>query len=266
MESGWDATTYDCISDIQESWGHKIIERRRWKENEIVLDAGCGSGRITKIISTQVPQGKVFAVDSDSSMMTIAKENLAKFSNIQFIKADVSEIELDEKVDVVFSNAALHWILNHKKMFELFWQILKPDGQLLIQCGGYGEFAKTLPIFNKVRKSNQFYNYFCNDKGENIWKQTWYFAKKEDTEKMLKEIGFKNIQVFLENRESKFNNKEEYFLFIKTIVLLPYLKYLPNETLKDKFAKSVIQEIETNSKELQWKLDFVRLNINAKKI
>ena len=71
----------------------------------------------------------------------------------------------------------------------------------MIQCGGYGEFVKTLPLFNKVRKSNQFYNYFCNDKGEDIWKQPWYFAKKEDTEKMLKEIGFKNIQVSLENRE-----------------------------------------------------------------
>ena len=50
---------------------------------------------------------------------------------------------------------------------------------------------------------------------------------------------------------------------MKTIVLIPYLKYLPNEMLKDKFAKSVIKEIETNVKELQWKLDFVRLNINA---
>ena len=151
-------------------------------------------------------------------------------------------------------------------MFEHFWQILKPNGELLIQFGGYGEFAKTLPIFNIVRKSNQFYNYFCNDKGEDTWKQPWYFAKKEDTEKMLQEIGFKNIQVSLENREYEFDNKEEYFLFIKTVILQPYLKYLPNETLKDKFVKSVIQEIETNSKELQWKLDFVRLNIHAKKI
>jgi trans-aconitate 2-methyltransferase len=265
LESGWDATTYDRISDIQESWGHEVLERRRWKENEIVLDAGCGSGKITKVISTKVPKGKVFAVDSDSSMITIAKENLEEISNIQYKKADLSEIYLDEKVDVVFSNATLHWILNHRKMFEHFWQILKPNGEILIQCGGYGEFAKTLPIFNKVRKSNQFYNYFCNDKGEDTWKQPWYFAKKEDTEKMLKEIGFKNIQVSLENREYEFNNKEEYFLFIKTVILQPYLKYLPNETLKEKFAKSVIQEIETNSKELQWKLDFVRLNINAKK-
>ena len=263
MESGWDATTYDCISDAQESWGHEILECRRWKGNEIVLDAGCGSGRLTKILSTKVPQGKVIAVDSDLAMIILAKENLAKFSNIEFIKWIFLNYLLHEKVDVVFSNAILHWILNHKKCLNAFGKFLNLDGELLIQCGGYGNLAKTLSIFNKVRRSKEFHNYFCNNKGDDIWKQTWYFAKKEDTEKILQEIGFKNIQVFLEDRESKFHNKEEYFLFIKTIVLLPYLKYLPNDMLKDKFAKSVIQEIDTNAKELQWKLDFVRLNINA---
>ena len=176
---------------------------------------------------------------------------------------DIAEIELEDKVDAVFSNATLHWILNHKKVFERLWQILNFEGQLLIQCGGHRNLAKTLSILNKVSESKEFNNYFCNNKGEDIWKQTWYFAKKEDTEKILQDIGFRNIQIFLEDRETKFHNKEEYFLFIKTIVLIPYLKYLPNYILKDKFAKSVIQEIETNAKELQWKIDFVRLNINA---
>ena len=263
MKYDWDATTYDRISDAQESWGHEIIEYRKWKGNEIVLDAGCGSGRLTKILSIKVPQGKVIAVDSDLAMIRLAKENLAKFSNIEFIKMDISQLELAEKVDVVFSNAVLHWILNHKKVFECFWQILKPDGQLLIQCGGHRNLVKTLSIINKVSRSKEFYNYFCNNKGDDIWRQTWYFAKKEDTERILQEIDFENIQVFLEDKEAKFHNKEEYFLFLKTIVLLPYLKYLPNDMLKDKFAKSVIQEIETNAKELQWKLDFVRLNING---
>jgi trans-aconitate 2-methyltransferase len=265
LKYDWDATTYDHISDVIESWGHKTIERRKWKGNEIVLDAGCGSGRLTKILSIKVPHGKVFAVDFDLPMIRLAKENLAKISNIQFIKMDISEIELAEKVDVIFSNAVLHWILNHKKVFEHFWKILKPDGQLLVQCGGYGNLTKTLSILNKVRKSKEFYNYFCNNKGEDIWNEPWYFAKKEDTEKILQEIGFRNIQVFLENKEAKFPNKEDYFLFIKTIVLRPYLEYLLNDMLKDKFAKSVIQEIEANAKELQWKLDYVRLNINAVK-
>jgi trans-aconitate 2-methyltransferase len=265
MKYDWDAITYDRISDAQESWGQEIIEYRKWKGNEIVLDAGCGSGRTTKILSIKVPQGKVIAVDSDLSMINLVKENLSKFSNIEFIKMDISEIELEDQVDVVFSNATLHWILNHKKVFERLWQILNFEGQLLIQCGGHRDLAKTLSILNKVSESKEFNNYFCNNKGEDIWKQTWYFAKKEDTEKILQEIGFRNIQIFLEDREAQFHNKEEYFLFIKTIVLIPYLKYLPNDILKDKFAKSVIQEIETNAKELQWKIDFVRLNINALK-
>ena len=77
------------VSRIYKNLGDtRVLERRNWKENEIVLDAGCGSGRITKVISTKVPKGKVFAVDSDLSMITIAKENLEEISNIQYKKAE----------------------------------------------------------------------------------------------------------------------------------------------------------------------------------
>ena len=149
-------------------------------------------------------------------------------------------------------------------MFERFWQILKPDGQLLIQCGGHRNLTKTLSIINKVRKSKEFYNYFCNNKGLYLYLEVTINLAKNNIYKkeILQEIGLKNSQ-FLQIKMLNLVTKKNTFFFIKTIVLIPYLKYLPNETLKDKFAKSVIQEIETNAKELQWKLDFVRLNINA---
>ena len=265
LKYDWDASTYDNISDVIESWGLDLIERLNLKGNEIVLDAGCGSGRLTKIISTKLPKGKVFAVDLDSSMIKLANERLGKISNVKFIQSNVCDIELQDKIDVVFSNAVLHWISNHRKVFGHFWQILKPNGQLSIQSGGYGNLTKTLSVFNKVRKSLEFCIYFCNRKGESIWNEPWYFAKAEDTEKILKEIGFKNIEVFLENKVAKFHDKEDYFIFIKTIVLRPYLEYLSNDKLKNMFAKAVVHEIETNFKELQWKLDYVRLNIHAKK-
>jgi hypothetical protein len=92
------------------------------------------------------------------------------------------------------------------------------------------------------------------------------FCESRENGKILKEIGFKNIEVFLENKVAKFHDKEEdYFIFMKIIVLRPYLEYLSNDKLKDIFAKAVVNEIETNFKELQWKLDYVRLNIHAKK-
>ena len=265
LKYDWDASTYDHISDVIVSWGLDLIERLNWKGNEIVLDAGCGSGRLTKIISTKLPKGKVFAVDLDSSMIKLANERLGKISNVKFIQSNICDIELQDKIDVVFSNAVLHWISNHRKVFGHFWQILKPNGQLSIQSGGYGNLTKTLHVCNKVRKSLEFCNYFCNCKGESIWNEPWYFAKAEDTEKILKEIGFKNIEVFLENKVAKFHDKEDYFIFIKAIVLRPYLEYLSNDKLKNMFAKAVVHEIEANFKELQWKLDYVRLNIHAKK-
>jgi len=217
LKYDWDASTYDNISNVIESWGLDLIERLNLKGNEIVLDAGCGSGRLTKIISTKLPKGKVFSVDLDSSMIKLANERLGKISNVKFIQSNICDIELQDKIDVIFSNAVLHWISNHRKVFRHFWQILKPNGQLSIQCGGYGNLTKTLSVFNKVRKSLEFCNYFCNRKGESIWKEPWYFAKAEDTEKILKEIGFKNIEVFLENKVAKFHDKEDYFIFIKQL-------------------------------------------------
>ena len=95
MKYDWDATTYDHISDAQESWGHEIIEYRKWQGNEIVLDAGCGSGRLTKILSIKVSQGKVIAVDSDLSMIRVAKENLAKFTYIEFRSKCNLKLQLD---------------------------------------------------------------------------------------------------------------------------------------------------------------------------
>ncbi|MGZ5509625.1 MAG: class I SAM-dependent methyltransferase [Nitrososphaeraceae archaeon] len=172
MKYDWDASTYDKISDVIESWGLEVIQRINWKGNEIVLNAGCGSGRLTKILSTKIPNGKVSAVDLDSSMIKLANERLAKIPNVKFIQANIWEIELQDKVDVVFSNAVLHWISNHRKVFRNFWQILKPNGELLIQCGGYGNFTKTLPVFNQVRKSQEFCNYFYNSKGEEMWKES----------------------------------------------------------------------------------------------
>lgn len=168
-------------------------------------------------------------------MIKIANERLAKISNVKFIQSNICDIELQDKIDIVFSNAVLHWISNHRKVFGHFWRLLKPNGQLLIQCGGYGNFTKSMPVFNKVRKLQEFCNYFCNRKGEKIW---WYFTKVEDTEKILKEIGFNNIEVFLENKVAKFHDKEDYFIFIKTIVLQPYLEYLSNDKLKNNLLSS----------------------------
>src|SRR5919205_3969224 len=124
----WDARTYDTVSiTVQLEWGRKLLEKRRWIGNEIVMDAGAGSGNLTKILADKVPNGLIYAVDADSNMVQQAKSNLSGYRNVQVIQSRMEDVKLPTKVDVIFSNAALHWILDQERVFTYFWQLLKPS-------------------------------------------------------------------------------------------------------------------------------------------
>jgi trans-aconitate 2-methyltransferase len=270
-ESMWDAETYHKVSDIQESWAIELLEKRKISESEIVMDAGCGTGRVTKIIANKVKRGKVYAVDLDENMIINAKKNLKDLSNIVFVKSDLSDVKLPEKIDLVFSNAVIHWILDHKKLFTNFWDVLKPGGKLLIQCGGKGNLDTIPNALEKVRMTQRFDHYFKN------WKIPWNFASSADTIKILNEIGFKDIQANLVEKKTKFGNFQEYILFMKTVVMKPYLSYLPttenNNQIKNLFIDEFLTELHNKNKikntnkkqDLDLELNYVRLNITARK-
>src|SRR5215207_5274253 len=132
----WDARAYDKVStNVQLEWGQKLLEKKLWVGNEIVMDAGAGSGKLTKILADKVPNGKVYAVDADPNMIQQAKSNLSHYKNVQIFYSSMDKVYLPTQVDVIFSNAALHWILDQEGVFSHFWQLLKPNGQLLIECG-----------------------------------------------------------------------------------------------------------------------------------
>jgi trans-aconitate 2-methyltransferase len=270
-ESMWDAETYHKVSDIQESWAIELLEKIKISESEIVMDAGCGTGRVTKIIANKVKRGKVYAVDLDENMIINAKKNLKDLSNIVFVKSDLSDVKLPEKIDLVFSNAVIHWILDHKKLFTNFWDVLKPGGKLLIQCGGKGNLDTIPNALEKVRITQRFDHYFKN------WKIPWNFASSADTIKILNEIGFKDIQANLVEKKTKFGNFQEYILFMKTVVMKPYLSYLPttenNNQIKNLFIDEFLTELHNKNKtkntnekqDLDLELNYVRLNITARK-
>jgi trans-aconitate 2-methyltransferase len=117
----WDAKTYDKISSsVQLEWGRKLIEKRNWIGNEIVMDAGAGSGNLTKILADKVPQGLIYAVDNDPNMVEQAKTNLSSYKNVNVIHSSMDKVNLPTKVDIIFSNPALHWVLDQKSIFSHF--------------------------------------------------------------------------------------------------------------------------------------------------
>lgn len=292
-KGSWDARTYDQVSRlVQYKWGKQVLELRKWRGDEIVMDAGCGSGLLTKQLAKRVPRGKVYAVDIDSNMIKQAKNNLQFFDNVEITQSSFTDIKLPRNMDVIFSNSAFHWVQDHRKAFQNFRNMLKPmnysngttnisvssnsngyiscGGQLLIQCGGYGNLQQTITLLEQIIHLDQFKEHFTD------WKQPWYFAKTEDTNKLLQEIGYMNTKVYLSSDSIIFPNPEIYSKFVKTVVMKPYLDHLSQDNgddngidkLKALFLKVFLDVVKkcNNESNRHWFLDFVRLNIVAHRL
>jgi trans-aconitate 2-methyltransferase len=174
----WDAQTYDRIADPQEAWAREILERAHIQPDDRVLDAGCGSGRVTKLVLERSPH--VVGVDGDASMVEKAREVL----DVPVHRQDLLELDLGERFDVIFSCAVFHWITDHDRLFERLHAHLEPGGRLIAQCGGHGNIANVISVI-----------------GERPG--TWLYATPEDTEERLGRAGFSEAKAWLEPKPTK---------------------------------------------------------------
>jgi trans-aconitate methyltransferase len=263
----WDAQVYDKVSRaVQYEWGKRVLNWRKWDGNETVMDAGCGSGLLTNLLAKRVPKGKVYAVDTDSRMLKQAETNLKGMVNVELMLFDLAQVRISEKLDVIFSNAALHWVKDHELAFRHFWDLLKPRyerAQLLIQCGGDGNLQRTLVILEDVIKLSEFKQYFAKQD------KPWYFAKPQNTAELLKRIGYVNLKVQLQDNTIDLMNRKMYSEFVKTVILKSFLQYLSDENIKSRFLNIFLDRVEETSVkhkiQAPWRLDYVRLNIIANK-
>ena len=243
----WDAKTYDAISDPQFSWGMEVLGRLELSGDETVLDAGCGSGRVTEELIKRLPGGHVLAVDGSQAMIAEARGRLG--DRASYLVSDLSELEIDEPVDLVFSTATFHWILNHDRLFRRLRAALRPGGRLVAQCGGEGNIAEHARAIATVAAKPEFGPHLSEVTG------VWNFASPAETEDKLGNAGFAEARCWLEPKPVQPEHPLE---FTSTVTLGPLLVQLPEEKRRP-FAEAILEESE---KPLV--LDYVRLNIEAR--
>ncbi|MDQ6811270.1 MAG: class I SAM-dependent methyltransferase, partial [Actinomycetota bacterium] len=138
----WDGSSYDRISGPMEAMGREVLARLELRGDELVLDAGCGSGRITQALIERLPRGRVIAVDLSPSMVSAARARLSEGAGaldaVEIRELDLLELELEEPLDAVLSTATFHWITDHDRLFRRLRAALRPGGRLVAQCGGEG--------------------------------------------------------------------------------------------------------------------------------
>ena len=246
MTRDWDAATYDRLSEPQVEWAGRVLERLPLRGDETVLDAGCGSGRVTRMLLDRLPDGHVIAVDAAPSMVELAREAVGPRATV--IHADLTELELDRAVDAAFSNAVFHWVLDHDALFRRLHAALRPGGLLAAQCGGAGNVERFHEAARAVADEEPFAPHLAG------WSGPWNFAGAEETAERLERAGFGAVKTWLEPAPAVPRFSHEY---VRTVCLGHHVDRLPTE-LRDPYVAAVAERCGQ-----PLELDYVRLNIEA---
>ncbi len=247
----WDADTYHRVCDPQVAMARDVLDRLELRGDEAVLDAGCGSGRVTRVLLERLPRGRVIAVDSSASMIARAREELRGLA-VDVREADLAALALDagDRVDCVFSNAVLHWVPDHEALFASLAAALRPGGRLSAQCGGSGNVAGVHAAALQAAADSGLGHRFAG------WSRPWNFVAPDETEARLRAAGFDAVRCWLQSWPVL---PAEPRAYLQTVCLGPHLERLaPAE--RERFLDAVVARLGERPV-----LDYVRLNVVARR-
>lgn len=243
-ERDWDGATYDRIADPMTRWGGGVLERLPLTGDETVLDAGCGSGRVTEQLLERLPRGRVIAVDAAPSMLAEARRRLARFGDrVRFVETDLgAPLPVDGPVDAILSTATFHWVPDHDALFRNLAAVLRPGGMLVAQCGGVGNVASVRRVLVELGET---------------WPGPWTFATPEETAARLSGAGFVDVETWLQEEPTPIEPGAPMETFLATVILRAHLARMP-EKERASFVRRVAERLPRPE------IDYVRLNIAAR--
>lgn len=240
----WDAPTYDRVSAPQFRWGLAVLDRLELNGDERVLDAGCGSGRVTEKLLERLPRGTVVALDGSEAMLAEARRRLAAhLDRVELVCADLGRpLPAMAPVDHILSTATFHWVPDHDTLFRHLAAAVRPGGRLVAQCGGAGNVESVRSAARRL------------DGG---WEGPQNYATAEATRERLEAAGFVEVQTWLHDEPTPFEAGEQLTTFLRTVILGAHLQRMPAER-HDAFVDAVAATLGP-----QPVVDYVRLNILA---
>jgi trans-aconitate 2-methyltransferase len=254
----WNAEVYDRIGTPMRRWAQAVIDDLHLRGDETVLDAGCGSGSVTFDLLERLPQGRIYAVDSSPEMISKMGQAIEERGEkrITPILGSLTDFELPEPVDVVFSNAVLHWIPDDEALFGCLYLATKPDGRFRAQCGGAGNITRLMEATESVEQREPYASYL----GQVEFRK---YRTEEEAQAAMEHAGWSDVRASLFESPVRFDNYDEASLYLRTIILQRHVAALPEEH-QEQFLRAVIDETIRRFGE-PFTADYVRLDLWARR-
>lgn len=254
----WNSSVYHRLSGPQVSWGKKVLSRLRLRGDEVVLDAGCGTGRLTAELLDALPRGRVVGLDLSQNMLNSAREHLRdEFgSRVNLVAAHFLYLPFERAFDGIVSTAAFHWVLDHDRLFLNLRRALVPGGWLEAQCGGGPNIAALRKRADALAATPKFAAFFAG------FREPWFYQDAEGAADCLRRAGFVSVETSVEAAPTVLEGPEHYTEFVRNIILRRHLEQIPTEDLRGEFMARMTEMAAGDDPPFM--LDYWRLNLRGR--
>jgi trans-aconitate 2-methyltransferase len=230
----WDAVDYARNSAAQLGWARELIGKLELAGSERGLDIGCGDGKVTAEIARLVPGGEVVGIDKSEEMVRFAAASFRRdeWPNLRFSRRNASHLGFHEAFDVVFSNATLHWMTDHRPVLRGIACALKPGGRALLQMGGCANAAEILSLMEQLCAEGRWSRYFSE------FTQAYGFYGPAEYADWLPKAGLRAIRAELIPKDMAQQGSDGLAGWVRT-TWLPYTQRV-SEGMRDEFVNDVV--------------------------
>lgn len=229
----WNSKEYLSFKNERTQPAFDLVNRIDIKAPQKIIDIGCGPGNSTAVLKQYFNNAEIIGIDSSEDMIDKAK---SEYNDLTFINSDIRDIFINEKesYDVVFSNACIQWIPEHKALIKNMIELLKDNGYLAIQIP-YNYDEPIHKIINEVTKSEKWKNLFDNHRERYVLEISEYYD-------LLSEVSsnFEMWQTIYFHKMKSYDNILEWY---RGTGLRPYLEQL-NEAQKIDFERDILIKIK----------------------
>ena len=281
-EMKWNAADYAAHSAVQQTWARELIARLHLRGDERVLDVGCGDGKVTAEIARAVPRGAVVGIDASAEMIAFAQKTFPHSGvlNLTFHVCDARKISPATRFprapasrrrsqvsglgnaafDLIFSNAALHWVDDHQAFLRGAASMLAPGGRLIVSCGGKGNAYDVFLALRPEMRLKRWRKFFRG------LEKPYFFYSPADYEKWLPHFGFQTHRVSLAPKNAVYHGRDGFAAWLRT-TWLPYVQRVPGDLRAEFIAGVADRYLAKHPPDAQGRVHvrMVRLEIDAVK-